>query len=153
MSSGAGSLFQEFILAAEQGDEKGTLEIARRAYRAFLSGEISLEDPVIDPDVKWEPPPNAPTAGTYRGPREAHAEVDTWTEPWDDFSWEPKQVILGRDRFVVVGDMAGRGRASGIATEVEEFHVWTLRDRRVVRMQMFLDRGEALVAAGLSPDP
>lgn len=48
--------------------------------------------------------------------------------------------------------MAGRGRASGIETDVEEFHVWTLRNGRVVRMQMFLDRDEALAAAGISRD-
>lgn len=97
MSSGAGSLLEQFTLAAKRGDEEGTLEIARRAYRAFLSGEIGLDDPATDPDVEWEPPPNAPTAGIYRGTRAAHAEVEAWTEPWDDFRWEPKQVILGGD--------------------------------------------------------
>jgi hypothetical protein len=35
------------------------------------------------------------------------------------------------------------------------YAVWTLRDRQVVRLTVFMDRAEALAAAGLpgSPDP
>ena len=91
-----------------------------------------------------------PTAGAYRGAAEAEEEVRTWREPFDDFRWEPKEVLLGESCFVVVGDMAGRGRTSGLEVQTEESHVWTLRDGRIVRMQMFVDRGEALAAAGLT---
>ena len=59
---------------------------------------------------------------------------------------------MGDGCFVVVGDMGGRGRTSGLEVQTEESHLWMLQDGRIVRMQMFLDRGEALAAAGLTPD-
>jgi ketosteroid isomerase-like protein len=53
-----------------------------------------------------------------------------------------------------LGDLvaATGSRDPSAALQTEESHVWTLRDGRIVRMQMFLDRGEALAAAGLTPD-
>jgi ketosteroid isomerase-like protein len=143
-------LLRDFVAAAQAGDENAALQAARETYAAFLSGEISLADSdAIDPDLEWLPPGQAPTAGTYRGAGAAEQEVGSWTEPFDDFYWEPVEVLLGGDCLVVGGRMGGTGRGSGIEVEQEEFHVWTLRDGRVVRMQMFLDRGEALAAAGI----
>ena len=60
-------------------------------------------------------------------------------------------MLLGEGCFVVVGDMAGMGRTSGLEVQAEESHVWTLQHGRIVRVEMFLDRGEALAAAGLTP--
>jgi uncharacterized protein len=143
-------LLEELVAAAERGDEEAGLSAAKRCYAAFIRGEISLDSPAVDPELVWEPPTNAPTAGAYKGPSAAEAEVQAWTEPFDDFTWEPKRVILARDRFVVIGDMRGRGRGSGVEVAQEESHVWTLRDGRIVRMQMFLDRDEALAAAAVN---
>jgi ketosteroid isomerase-like protein len=140
----------ELVAAAERGDEAETLEAARRAYRAYLRGEVGLESEAVDPEIQWEPPGHSLTAGEYRGPSAAEREVRAWREPFEDFSWEPKEVILGEDRFIVVGDMRARGRGSGAEVEAEELHVWALREGRIVRMQMFHDRAEALLAAGIA---
>ena len=146
------SPLRDLVAATGTGDPSLVLAAAKRGYAAFLRGEMSLDDPAVDPDVEWIPPKHAPTAGAYRGAAAAEEEVQAWREPFDDFRWEPKEVLLGEGCFVVVGDMAGRGRTSGLEVQTEESHVWTLRDGRMVRMQMFLDRSEALAAAGLTPD-
>jgi hypothetical protein len=44
----------------------------------------------------------------------------------------------------------GRGRASGAEVEGRHFEVYTVRDRKVIRVEEFSERGEALEAAGLS---
>jgi hypothetical protein len=80
---------------------------------------MGLDDPAVDPNVEWIPPKHAPTAGAYRGAAEAEDEVRAWREPSDDFRWEPKEVLLGEGCFVVVGDMAGRGRTSGLEVQTE----------------------------------
>ena len=43
-----------------------------------------------------------------------------------------------------------RGRASRIDVEMPVMLVWTLRDGKVVRVVWFLDRDEALEAAGVA---
>jgi ketosteroid isomerase-like protein len=43
----------------------------------------------------------------------------------------------------------GRGRQSGVEVNMEFFQLWTFDDGKVIRGQGFLDRDEALEAAGL----
>ena len=126
-----------------------TLDLVREVYRAFLSGEIEFDREVVDPEMSWEPPADAPTAGSYSA-SEVRDEIALWTEPFDEFDWVPIDLIPAGERWVVVGDMSGIGRTSGVAIQQREYHVWTARDGRIIRMQMFLDRDEALRAAGLS---
>ena len=42
-----------------------------------------------------------------------------------------------------------RGRDSGAQIEIEEQHLWTLRDGKILRIQWFHDVEEARAAAGL----
>ena len=114
-----------------------------------------LDTTVLDPQIEWRPPPHAPTAGVYRGLDEAADELMTWSEPFDEFRWEPKEILDagvrgGEWRWMVGGRMSGQGKTSGVETAIDEFHVWTLRGGRAVRMEMYLDRDEAVRAAGLA---
>jgi ketosteroid isomerase-like protein len=44
----------------------------------------------------------------------------------------------------------GIGSTSGVPTEMRYFTLWTFRGRRVIRIESFRERAEALEAAGLS---
>jgi ketosteroid isomerase-like protein len=44
----------------------------------------------------------------------------------------------------------GRGASSGVAAELEQAHVVTLRGGKIVRFDSYLDRRKALEAVGLS---
>jgi ketosteroid isomerase-like protein len=46
----------------------------------------------------------------------------------------------------------GVGSGSGAATEFRYFHVWSFRGAKVIRLENFRERAEALEAAGL-PEP
>jgi hypothetical protein len=43
----------------------------------------------------------------------------------------------------------GRGRGSGVETDARFYGVYTVRDAKIVRMDEFTERSEALEAAGL----
>jgi hypothetical protein len=43
----------------------------------------------------------------------------------------------------------GRGRASGAQVDERQFHVWNVVAGRAARFQVYLDRDQALQAAGL----
>ena len=57
------------------------------------------------------------------------------------------------DRVFLVATHGGRGRASGAPVEGETAYVYTLREGKVCRVELFSDRGKALEAAGLSWRP
>lgn len=128
---------------------RANIELLRRSYDAFNRGDLDAAFEILGPDLEWLPPEEAPTAGTYRGSEGAKAEVTVWTEPFDDFRWEIKEIVDAGEHILVRGLMSGRGKSSGVEVNTEEFHVWTVSGERPVRMQMFLDKAKALAAAGL----
>lgn len=135
--------------AAAAGDIETALEIVRGVYEAASRGEWGVVRGLFADDLVWETPTGGPTAGVYRGPQAAIEQVGSWTEPFKGFVWRPCRLVLNGDKVLIAGRMSGQGRGSGVPVEAEEFHVMTLRDRRIVRVQMFLDEAEARAAAGL----
>jgi ketosteroid isomerase-like protein len=86
------------------------------------------------------------------GGKEAALDLyrDYW-DTWDDYVLEPAEVIdAGQDQVVVVLQQRGSGKASGAPFERSWCVVSTLRDGRIVRIEHFTERREALQAAGLS---
>jgi ketosteroid isomerase-like protein len=91
----------------------------------------------------WEP--------LTRG-REARLSVQQrWDAEWGEFRFEPEEVIdFSDDRVMVVGRIKGSGLTSGAAVDHDWAIIFTLSGGRAIREQVFLDRGEAFAAAGLS---
>ena len=61
-----------------------------------------------------------------------------------------KFIEVDEDRFIAAISFGGRARHTGIPVELHPFHVFNLRDGRILRWQVFRTRQEALEAAGLS---
>jgi ketosteroid isomerase-like protein len=71
------------------------------------------------------------------------------SESWEAFRFEATDLRDLDNRVLVLGDVRGRGRGSGI--EVEDRWGWIveLRDGRAISVRGFLDQRQALAAAGL----
>ena len=59
---------------------------------------------------------------------------------------------LGDDRVLWYTVFCACGRDSGAQIEIEEQHLWTLRNGKILRIQWFHDPDEARSAAGLGGD-
>ena len=70
-------------------------------------------------------------------------------EIWSDFRFEPERFFDVGERVVVFVRVSGAAKGSGPALAISTAHVLTLRDGRVTRTEIFLDRAEALGAVGL----
>ena len=70
-------------------------------------------------------------------------------ESWESFRFEATDLRDLGDRVLVLGDVRGRGRVSGI--EVDDHWAWIveLREGRAVSLRGFLDQRDALEVAGL----
>jgi ketosteroid isomerase-like protein len=85
----------------------------------------------------------------YRG-REGVAEaMRVWTGTWDDWRVELEEIVDAGDRVVLIARESGRGKGSGIEIDQRVYGVFTLRDGKIVRWKGFIDRDQALEAAGL----
>jgi ketosteroid isomerase-like protein len=70
---------------------------------------------------------------------------DSWTE----WRFHAERFIDAGDRVAVLIRVVARGGASGVPSERETAHVWSVRDGRLATIQIFRDRAEALDAVGL----
>jgi ketosteroid isomerase-like protein len=126
--------------------------LVRSAYEAFQAGEIERAMPLLDPAIEWVEPPEAPESGTWRGREGAISSTDNWTSGWSDYELQLVELVPKGERVLVCARQRGRGERSGVVIEGDIFHVWTLRDGRAVRMEMYTDARVAREAAGLDPD-
>ncbi len=110
----------------------------------------------ISPDVEWEDePPDADPfpglRGTYRGRAEVREWFEAVLEPWESFQVEIEEIIEASADRVVYGELlTGRGKGSGVDTEVRAWEVAWFADGKITRRRVFGTRDRALEAAGLS---
>jgi ketosteroid isomerase-like protein len=72
-------------------------------------------------------------------------------DAWDPIPVDDAELIdAGPDKVLIHQRTDFRGRESGVEIEFEYWIVTTIRDGKIVRGQWFVDRAEALEAAGLS---
>ena len=90
------------------------------------------------------------TAETYRGHDGLMRAWGRWSEPWDQITTEIEEVIDGGDRIVSVHRARARAKGSGIEVDLRCAYLWRFREVKVIHFQNFLDREQALEAAGLS---
>ena len=70
---------------------------------------------------------------------------------WEALRFEPEEMIeIGNNHLLSIGRMKGVGRASGATVDTPWAALFTIEDGTVSHEQLFLDKDEALEAAGLS---
>jgi ketosteroid isomerase-like protein len=127
------------------------VEIVREVFESFLSGDQQRTARLVDPEVEFHG-----TVGGLEEGRIAHGLpqiVATFEEEdleaWEERRLEPEEFIDAGDDVVVLLHEYRRGRGSGVELESDTAVVFAVRDRRVVRIQGYVDRDAALEAAGL----
>ena len=127
------------------------VEIIRKVFAAFDQGDIEAVLRVCDEDIVITQPAEVPGINPqqrgHQGVLEAFA---IWPEQWDDFRVE----VLGltaapADKVIANIRTLGQGKQSGVEVDMEFSFVFTVRDEKIVKWQLFLREDQALEAAGL----
>jgi len=93
----------------------------------------------------------APHSGIYRGREQARVLMEAFLEAWDEFHWDPQEIIEVDDaRVVVVNRVRARGRGSGVDVDATGAQLWTIAGGKVRRVKLYQSKADALEAAGLS---
>jgi ketosteroid isomerase-like protein len=136
------------------------VETARRGYAmlnmAYRTGDVNDLRPFAekfwDPEVVFEPAGVLPESRSVHGRSEVLRFIEGQMQAFEPGTmWmKPLEYIDVGERLVVPYGWGGRARHTGIEMEFTFVHVITTRQGRMVRMEAFASKSEALEAVGLS---
>jgi ketosteroid isomerase-like protein len=96
-----------------------------------------------DPAIVWNPVEES----SAKGHDAVRASTLRWRGEWNDYELIPEEFTDMGDRVVVTVRFHARGRRSGIEVDARLYDVFTVRDGKIVRMDQFAERSEAIQAA------
>jgi ketosteroid isomerase-like protein len=131
------------------------IDLVRSIVAAYERGDQAAVFAAYDPEIEWQTG-NARGAHwsdfepVYHGHEGVRTFWRTWFAAWENVDFEYEEFIDAGERVVTILSQRMRGRTSGVELEWNSYaQVWTIRDDRVVRVEFFANREEALEAAGL----
>jgi ketosteroid isomerase-like protein len=62
---------------------------------------------------------------------------------FDEFAIDPEEIYEQGDQVAVAVRQRARGEASGVEVEIRIGHLWTLKDGKAVRLEVFPAREDA----------
>jgi ketosteroid isomerase-like protein len=107
----------------------------------------------IHPDFEGVTPPElSPEPDTYRGHEGIRRYFAGFEGVMDEVRWEADELMEAPDDRVVAGiRLLTRSVATGLELELPVWQLCTVRDGKVLRIEGFAKREDALRAAGIEP--
>ncbi len=126
------------------------VEIVRVGYERFAATGEFVADLATD-DFVWDMSNfhGWPEQQVYEGVDGTGAFLSEWMDAWEDWELELEALHDAGDRVVALVHQRGRSKEGGMPVEMSFAQVFTFRDGKQARMEMYSDRNEALEAAGL----
>jgi ketosteroid isomerase-like protein len=124
------------------------VEVVRRAfaYELYGVGDRAEAEAIFDPRVVMNPT----NEGPFHGLDAMRDDFERWASTFEDLEVSAEEFIDAGDRVLVTAYHRGRGRTSRVEVDGRFYEVYTLRDGKVVRVDEYVERAEALEAVGLS---
>ena len=126
------------------------VELVRRRFEAFNEGDLATMVDLTDPAAVWWDRQDDPWGGTPHRGRDACMQHLAEILEDAELQAQPQEFIDAGPSVVVGVRLVGRGRTSGVRFDEHEFHVYTLRDGKVIETREYRERDEALKAVGFS---
>jgi ketosteroid isomerase-like protein len=120
---------------------RDNVEVVRR----FLLLDVDEALAYADPEIVWNPAEES----AAQGHDAVRASLVRWKGEWDDYELLPEEFEQMGDRVVVAVRVRGRGRGSGVEVDARFYDLFTISEGKIVRMDQFTQRSEALEAAGV----
>jgi ketosteroid isomerase-like protein len=130
---------------------RDNVELVRRAYEAWNSGEPEAALELLDPDVEWHMAPNFPDAQSWHGRDAVVQGLTEMTGAWKGLRVDVQELIDAGERVVALVRFHGQAALTGLDLEGASVdgQVWTIQGGRAVDVRMYNGRSDALKAVGL----
>ena len=123
------------------------LDKTRAFIEAYNRRDFDTATEFFDPHVDWVLPEHQ-SMDSCCGSDQVRRFWEDIDENFDDLVLRPQEYVDAGDRVAVRLRHFGRGRGSGAEIDTELYHqVTTFRDGWMVRIEYFIDWGDALEAA------
>src|SRR5581483_9027847 len=121
-------------------------------YAAFNRGDVDGALQHLDPAIEWRMS-DVFSRGTrvFHGHEGVRQVLALFDETLENFRAEPLEVLDAREAVVAPVTISGRLRGSGEPVSYHLVQVWTMRDGRAVRLDVYRDLEEAWAALGMTP--
>jgi len=126
------------------------MERLRSVYQALSRGDSDEALRAVHPDFELQTADRVLNPGTYRGALEARRFFEDLAEPFEEVVAEPLSFFERGDQIVVFVLVRWRPAGSTAWVENRVGHLWTMREGKATRLQLFPRREDALEAVGLS---
>jgi uncharacterized protein len=127
------------------------VEIIRQKDEAFNRRDREAFLAPFDSDAEWHVTGVVVDQKTlYRGREEIWNYVTVLDEQFEDLQVNFEEFFDTGDQVVAIGRMHGRGKASRAPVELRWAIVVTFSEGRIVRLDNYAEKEQALEAAGLS---
>jgi len=129
------------------------LEVVRSMLETLNERGVEAAMDQIHPDFEGVTPPElSPEPDTYRGHEGIRRYFAGFEGVMDKVRWEADELMEAPDDRVVAGiRLLTRSVTTGLELELDVWQVCTVRDGKVLRIDGFAKREDALRAAGIEP--
>ena len=124
---------------------QNNVDLVRRGYDAWNSGDIDAVISLVHPDVEWVGYTHIPESGNLRGRDEVRAWLERFLDAWEEMDVQIVEVIEAEDKVAALVSLTGRGKGSGVEVKGGvDAHVWTILDGNVVAVTLYQGTTDAL---------
>lgn len=124
--------------------------VVRALYKAINERDYDQGFALLDDRFEWHEPEEAFLGGTHRGFEEVRRRIEMQLEVFDEFTIEPEEFHEHGEHVAVPVRQRALGGASGVEVEIRIGHLWTVKNEKVVRLEVFAAREDARRAAELA---
>jgi ketosteroid isomerase-like protein len=128
------------------------VDALRARYEGVSKDSLDSVFDGVDPDFELKTVSRVPNAGTYRGAAAATQFFKDLVEPFEEVSYDVQKAFARGEQVVLFLGVHFKPRGSNALVENQIGALWTMRDGRPVRCEMFATRELALDAAGMTAE-
>ena len=131
------------------------VDFVRRGYDALNEmlrrGEVDVRliEELWTNDCVLKPSGLLPESAEMHGHAGIARFIRNQMEAFDELQAQPQEFLDAGERVVVPIRFGGKARYTGLEVTFAIVHVATVRDGKVARLEMFLDKAQALEAVGM----
>jgi len=129
------------------------IENIRARYEAVNAGDRSVLFQDVHPGFTLQTPDRVPNAGTYLGAEEATRFMQDFWAPFEEVRVECREFAEQGDRVAVRLRVRSRHKGSSAFVEINVAVVWTMRDGKPIRAEMYPEPEKAFEAIGAGERP
>ena len=128
------------------------VDLVRSIYADWERGDFGTAD-WAHPEIEYVRA-EGPEPGTWMGLAGLAEGARVYLDAWDDFRFVVDEYReLDNGRVLVLDHRSGRGKTSGLELgqmRTQSAHVFHIRDTKVTKLVIYLDRDRALADLGLA---